>query len=159
MTTVLYPGSFDPFHHGHRELVETASRLFDGVVVAVVPNLHKAPPLFGHDERREMVAASLAHLPNVEVTSGEGLVVDLAREVGAGFIVKGLRALSDLESEMSQAQMNLAISGVHTVFIPSTSERSYISSRFVREIARLGGDVGAMVPDVVAKRLKERCGA
>jgi pantetheine-phosphate adenylyltransferase len=156
VATVLYPGSFDPFHHGHRELVETAAHLFDEVVVAAMRNPQKGEPLFSLDERKQILAESLAHLDNIRIVQFSSLVVDLAREVGADLIVKGLRAPSDFESEMAQAQMNKAISGVETVFIPSASPYSFISSKFVREIARFGGDVSSMVPDAVAKRLKDK---
>ena len=156
MTTVLYPGSFDPFHNGHRELVETASYLFDQVVVAAMRNPQKGEPLFDLEERKEMIAESIVHLPNVRITQFSSLVVNLAQEVGADFIIKGLRAPSDFESEMAQAQMNLAVSGVHTLFLPSASANSFIASKFVREIARFGGDVSAMVPDAVNRRLKEK---
>ncbi|MDQ3147021.1 MAG: pantetheine-phosphate adenylyltransferase [Actinomycetota bacterium] len=156
MTTVLYPGSFDPFHNGHRELVETAAYLFEEVVVAAMRNPQKGAPLFDIEERRQIIAESLAHLDNVRITQFSKLVVDLAREVGADFIIKGLRAPSDFESEMAQAQMNLAVSGVHTLFLPSASANSYVASKFVREIARFGGDVTAMVPEAVSKRLKDK---
>ena len=129
MTTVLYPGSFDPFHNGHLEIVETAAYLFDEVVVAAMRNPQKGEPLFTLEERKAMIAESLAHLDNVESCSFAKLVVDLAKEVGADFIVKGLRAVSDFESEMAQAQMNHAISGVHTLFIPSASANSFIASK------------------------------
>ena len=156
MARVLYPGSFDPFHNGHRELVETAAYLFDEVVVAAMRNPQKGEPLFTLDERKDMIRESISHLDNVEITQFSSLVVDLARQVGADFIIKGLRAPSDFESEMAQAQMNLAVSGVHTLFIPSASANSFIQSKFIRDIARFGGDVSGMVPDPVAKRLKDR---
>jgi pantetheine-phosphate adenylyltransferase len=153
---VLYPGSFDPFHNGHRELVETAAYLFDEIVVAAMRNPQKGEPLFTLAERQDMIRESLAHLDNVEITQFSSLVVDLAREVEADFIIKGLRAPSDFESEMAQAQMNLAVSGVHTLFIPSASANSFVQSKFIRDIARFGGDVSSMVPEPVAKRLKDR---
>ena len=156
MARVLYPGSFDPFHNGHRELVETAAYLFDEVVVAAMRNPQKGEPLFSLAERQDMIRDSLSHLDNVEITQFSSLVVDLAREVEADFIIKGLRAPSDFESEMAQAQMNLAVSGVHTLFIPSASANSFVQSKFIRDIARFGGDVSSMVPDPVAKRLKDR---
>ncbi len=155
MTRVLYPGSFDPIHNGHLELIEVASRLFDSVVVATIGNPQKTTGLYSLHERRTMIEESVAHLPNVEVTSYSSLVVNLAREVGADFIVKGLRAVSDFESELQQSQMNLAISGVHTVFIPSATEHSFVASKWIREIARFGGDVSSMVPAPVAARLAE----
>ena len=158
MTRVLYPGSFDPIHNGHLELIEVASRLFDSVVVATIGNPQKTTGLFGMDDRRAMIDESVAHLPNVEVVVHGSLVVDLAREVGADFLVKGLRAVSDFESELQQSQMNLAISGVHTVFIPSATEHSFVASKWIREIARYGGDVSSMVPPPVAARLAEAFG-
>ncbi|HWJ98723.1 MAG TPA: pantetheine-phosphate adenylyltransferase [Acidimicrobiales bacterium] len=155
MTRVLYPGSFDPIHNGHLELIEVASRLFDSVVVATIGNPQKTTGLFSLEERREMIAESVAHLPNVEVTVYSNLVVNLAKEVEADFLVKGLRAVSDFESELQQSQMNHAISGVHTVFIPSATEHSFVASKWIREIARFGGDVSSMVPAPVAARLAE----
>jgi pantetheine-phosphate adenylyltransferase len=156
VTVVLYPGSFDPIHNGHVEIVETASRLFDRVVVAAVRNPQKGEPLFSLADRQELIGEALGHLPNVEVTMFSSLVVDLAREVGAHFIVKGLRAVSDFESELQMAQMNRQISGVDTLFIPTTSSSSFLASKLIREIARFGGRVDAMVPACVAARLAER---
>ncbi len=156
MTTVLYPGSFDPFHNGHRELVETAAYLFDQVVVAAIRNPQKSEPLFDLDTRKLMIQQSLAHLDNVRVVQFSKLVVDVAKDVGADFIIKGLRAVSDFEAEMAQAQVNLNVSGVHTVFLPSASASSAIASKYIREIARFGGDVSSMVPVPVAKRLREK---
>jgi pantetheine-phosphate adenylyltransferase len=155
VTRVLYPGSFDPIHNGHLELIEVASRLFDSVVVATIGNPQKTTGLYSLDERRQMIDESVAHLSNVEVTVYSSLVVNLAQEVGADFLVKGLRAVSDFESELQQSQMNLAISGVHTVFIPSATEHSFVASKWIREIARFGGDVSSMVPPPVAARLAE----
>jgi len=155
---VLYPGSFDPIHNGHVEIVETASRLFDRVVVAAMRNPQKGQTLFTLDERQELIVSSLSHLDNVEVTMFSSLVVDLARQVGAHFIVKGLRAVSDFESELQMAQMNRSISGVDTLFIPSASRNSFLASRLIREVARFGGDVSNMVPEPVAERLAAQVG-
>ena len=105
-----------------------------------------------------MIEESTAHLGNVEVVALSDLVVNLAREVGADVIVKGLRAVSDFESEMHQAHMNRKISGVDTLFIPSATEHSFVASKLLREIARFGGNVDEMVPDAVAKRLSEKFG-
>lgn len=156
MALVLYPGSFDPIHNGHLEIIETASRLFDGVIVAAMRNPQKGEPLFNLDEREAMLRESVAHLDNVEVTMFSSLVVDLARDAGADFIVKGLRAVSDFESELQMAQMNHKVSGVDTLFIPSASAHSFLASKLIREIARFGGDVTAMVPAAVAERLQEK---
>ena len=159
MAKVLYPGSFDPFHNGHRELVETASFLFEHVVVATIRNPQKSAGLFSLEERQEMIGESLAHLDNVSIVSVSKLVVDVAKEVGADFIIKGLRAVSDFENEMAQAQTNLAVSGVHTIFLPSASANSYIASKYIRDIARFGGDVSSMVPPPVAKMMKAKIAA
>jgi pantetheine-phosphate adenylyltransferase len=156
VTVVLYPGSFDPIHNGHVEIVETAARLFDRVVVAAVRNPQKGEPLFSLEDRQDLIHEALAHLDNVEVTMFSSLVVDLAREVGAHFIVKGLRAVSDFESELQMAQMNKRISGVDTLFIPTTSSHSFLASRLIREVARFGGSIDSMVPACVSARLKER---
>ncbi len=156
MTTVLYPGSFDPIHNGHVEIVETAAKLFDRVVVAAVRNPQKGEPLFGLEDRQNLIREATAHLGNVEVTMFSALVVDLAREVEANFIVKGLRAVSDFESELQMAQMNRRISGVDTLFIPTTSGNSFLASRLIREVARFGGNIESMVPVCVATLLKER---
>ena len=159
MATVLYPGSFDPFHNGHQELVETASYLFDRVVIAAIRNPQKSGMVFSLEERQALIRDALNHLGNVEVVAMSKLVVDVARDVGADFIIKGLRTVSDFENEMAQAQTNLTISGVHTLFLPSASANSYVASKYIREIARFGGDVSAMVSDAVVRSLKEKFGS
>ena len=153
MTIGLIPGSFDPFHNGHLEVVERAARIFDEVVVAAIRNPQKSEPLFDLEERREMIAESCAHIASVRIVSISTLLVNVARDVNATAIVKGLRAVSDFENELQMAQMNRSLSGVETLFIPSSSDHSFIASRLLREVARFGGDVTAFVPPPVALRL------
>ena len=155
MTRVLFPGSFDPIHNGHMEIVETAARLFEEVIVAAVHNPQKTP-LFELDERQGLLEECFAHLPNVQTTMFASLVVDLATREGVDFIVKGLRAVSDFENELQMAQMNQAVSGVHTLFIPSASKHSFLASKLIRELARFGQQIDSMVPPPVANRLIER---
>jgi pantetheine-phosphate adenylyltransferase len=154
----LFPGSFDPFHNGHLEVVERASRLFDEVVVAALRNPQKSEPLFDLAERKEMLEEALGHLPGVRIVGVSTLVVAVARDVGATAIVKGLRAVSDFENELQMAQMNRQLSGVETIFIPTSSTHSFVASRLLREVARFGGDVSAFVPKAVADRLVEKFG-
>ena len=156
MTVALIPGSFDPFHNGHLEVVERAGRLFDEIVVATLRNPQKAEPLFTLAEREVMLKEALAHLTNVRIVSVSKLVVDVAHDVGASAIVKGLRAVSDFENELQMAQMNRQLSGIETLFIPTTSTSAFVASRLLREVARYGGDVSAFVPKVVWSRLQEK---
>ena len=156
MTVALFPGSFDPFHNGHLEVVERAGPLFDEVVVAVLRNPQKAEPLFTLAEREDMLGEALAHLDNIRITSVSTLVVNVARDLGATAIVRGLRAVSDFENELQMAQMNRQLSGIDTLFIPTSSTTSFVASRLLREVARYGGDVSAFVPKPVAVRLQEK---
>lgn len=158
MRTALCPGSFDPPTNGHLDIFETAARLFDHLVVAPIRNPGKGDPLFSIEERMEMLAEALGHLDNVKVVAMAKLTVDVARDVGADVIVKGLRVSSDFEYELQQAQMNKAISGIETVFLPSTSQSSFIASSLIRQIARFGGAarVHSMVPDAVVRKLLEK---
>ena len=158
MRKALFPGSFDPFHNGHLEIVEIASQLFDHVVVAPMRNTQKGEPLFTLEERMAMIAESVVHLDNVSMSSFSSLVVDLARDVGADCIIKGLRVASDAEAELQQAQMNRRVAGIETLFIPCSSEYSFIASKYVRDFAKFGGAdrIGATVPGPVLDRLKEK---
>jgi len=155
-TRVLYPGSFDPIHNGHIEIVETAARAFDEVFVAVVGNPGKGSGVFTLEERFEIIAEAFAGMANVTPLMHSGLVIDLARDNDVDFIIKGLRASGDFESELQQAQINKQLSGVETMFLPSTSVSSFIASKYIREIARLGGDVSSMVPGPVLARLRAK---
>ena len=156
MTVALIPGSFDPFHNGHLEVVERSARLFDQVVVAALRNPQKGGPLFSLAEREEMLHDSLAHLSNVRIVSVSTLVVNVAHDVGATVIVKGLRAVSDFENELQMAQMNRELASIETLFVPTSSSYSFIASRLLREVARYGGDVSAFVPKPVLARLHEK---
>lgn len=153
MTTALCPGSFDPPTNGHVDVVERVARLFDRVVVSVIDNPAKEP-MFTTDERVEMLRE--IHGNRVEVTSFTGLLVAHAREMGADVVVKGLRAVDDYEYENQMAQMNRHLTGVETLFMPTTPDYGFISSSLVKEVARLGGSVSGLVPDVVHRALKER---
>lgn len=156
MTRVLYPGSFDPIHNGHIEIVETAAAAFDEVIVATVGNPGKGSGVFTLDERHELIGEVFADLPNVRTAKHSGLVVGLALEHEVDFIIKGLRVSGDFESELQQAQINKRISGVETMFLPATSASSFIASKYIREIARLRGDVSSMVPGPVLARLRAK---
>jgi pantetheine-phosphate adenylyltransferase len=154
--TVLVPGSYDPIHVGHLEVIETAARLFDRVVVAVVGNPEKGSSgMFDLAERQQLVEASVAHLANVEATRWSGLVVDLAKELDVPIILKGLRGVADFEYEVQMAQTNQHLTGVVTMFVPTAPKHGYLASRFIREIARMGGTVSDMVPPPVDARLVE----
>jgi len=156
VTVALYPGSFDPVHNGHLEVVERATLLFDEVVVAALRNPQKAEPLFNLEERQQMLVESMQHLQRVRVVSMSTLVVEAARSVGASVIVRGLRVVSDFENELQMAQMNRQLSGVETVFVPTSPQNSFIASKLLREVARYGGDVSPFVPKVVSVRLDEK---
>ena len=152
MSTVLYPGSFDPFHIGHLDVVEQAAELFGSVVVAVMHNPDKPSGALSTDARVAIARSSVSHVPNVSVEVFPGLAVDAARKAGALCIVKGLRVSGDFEVEQQMAQTNFAVSGVRTVYIPCTPAYSFVSSRFIRDIAANGGDVSSLVhPSVVGE--------
>jgi pantetheine-phosphate adenylyltransferase len=142
--------------NGHLDIIERTAHHFDEVIVAVTRNPQKADSRFSLDERREMLAEAVDAIGNIRIETLTGLVVDFARDHGATAIVKGLRAVSDFEYELQMAQMNKRLSGVDTFFIPTGPEYSFLSSSLVCEVAKFGGDVSAMVPPGVAKRLVER---
>lgn len=160
MRTALLPGPFDPFHNGHLDVVATASHLFDRVVVVAVQFPPTAPHLFDLDERRDMIRDSTSHLPNVRAISFAVDAVEIAQRVHADVIVKGLRASTDFERELQLAQMNEAIFGLVTVFLPTSAETAFIASSLIREVARYGGAdrVAEFVPAPVCTRLRQRFG-
>jgi pantetheine-phosphate adenylyltransferase len=156
MAVALCPGSFDPPTNGHIDVVERASRHFERVVVGVLTNPRKEA-LFEAGERVAMLKEVLAHLPNVEVVQHDGLTVDLAHKLAADVIVKGLRAVSDLEIELQMAQMNATLlPGVDTLFIAGNPRWSFISSSLIKEVARHGGRVSELVPPAVDELLRRR---
>jgi len=152
----IYPGSFDPVTNGHLDLIERASKLFDRLIVAVLRNPEK-DELFSLDERLEMLERSVTHLPNVSVDSFDGLLVDFARHHRARVILRGIRAVSDYEYELQMALMNRQLEpSIETVFMLPAEAYSYISSRLVKEVARLGGSVKGLVPAVVEERIRAK---
>ncbi len=157
MTRAVCPGSFDPPTLGHVDIIRRASALFDELVVATGTNVSKSR-LFDPEERLEMLREATADLPNVTVMGFTGLIVDFCREIDAQAIVKGLRGGNDYEYELPMAQMNAHLTGVETVFVPTTASLGYVSSSLVKEVASLGGDVSALVPPVVHERLVVRLG-
>lgn len=156
MTTVLIPGSFDPIHLGHVDVVDQALEIFGDVVVGVLVNFDKPSGVFTPDERVALAEASLAGREGVRVQAFGGLAVDAAVDVGAPIIVKGLRSAADYEIEQQMAHMNRSVTGVRTVFVPCRPELGFVSSRFIREIAAHGRDVGHLVASPVAAALADR---
>ena len=154
----LYPGSFDPLTNGHLDILSRARSLADRVVVAILENDSKTP-LFSVAERIDMIREILGDDPSTPVRSFSGLLVDFAGEVGATLIVRGLRAVSDYEYELQMALMNRRLTpSIETVFLMAKEEYSYVSSRLVKEVARLGGDVSGLVPEAIRRKLVERVG-
>ena len=154
--TAIYPGSFDPPTNGHLDLVERGSKIFDELIVAVLRNSEKTP-LFSIGERRNMLEELTSGFKNVSVDVFDGLTVHYASRVKAGAMLRGIRALSDYEYELQMALMNRKLRPeLETVFMMPAEKYSYLSSRLVREVARLGGDISKLVPEIVEQRLREK---
>lgn len=156
MTTAVYPGTFDPITNGHLDIVTRAAKLFDKLIIGVYQNPDK-PILFTPEERAEMVGQAVTNLPNVEVRVFSGLTVDFAKEVKAQTIVRGLRMSADFEREFDLAMMNKKLSpDIELVCLMSDLKYQFLSSSLLKEAARLGGDVGNLVPKNVAKALRRK---
>jgi len=157
MRRAIYPGSFDPVTNGHLDVIERARKLFDEVVVAVAHNDEKQP-LFSLKERLDLLRETAGTIGGVRIAEFSGLLVEFARAESAGAVIRGLRAVSDFEFEFQMALMNRKLAAaVETIFLMPKEEYTYLSSRIVKEIARLGGDVSRFVPACVAKALGRKC--
>ena len=158
MRRAIYPGSFDPVTNGHLDVVERARKLFDEVIVAVAHNDEKQP-LFTLEERLDLLQKTIGKIDNVRIAQFDGLLVDFAIAEKAVAVIRGLRAVSDFEFEFQMALMNRKLEGaVETIFLMPKEEYTYLSSRIIKEIARLGGNVAAFVPAAVGKALQGKFG-
>jgi pantetheine-phosphate adenylyltransferase len=154
--TAIYPGTYDPVTNGHVDVITRAARIFDRVVIGVVGSPHHKVPLFGVEERCILLEEALAGIPNVEVAVFSELVVDFARRFDAKVIVKGLRVVSDFEWEFQMNQLNRHLApDIETVYVMASPQVSFVSSSGVKEIALFGGNVDELVPEAVARRLRE----
>lgn len=151
MKIAIYPGSFDPMTYGHLDIIERSSKMVDKLYVSVLINSAKNP-LFSIDERVSMITEMTSHLPNVEVTAFDGLLVDYAKKMNASIIVRGLRAVTDFEYELQIAQTNRIVNPqVDTIFLTTSLEYSYLSSTIVKEVASYAGDISRFVPEPIAE--------
>jgi pantetheine-phosphate adenylyltransferase len=158
-TLAVYPGSFDPLTNGHVDIITRGARLFDRIIVGILINAEKAP-LFTMEERVEIARDVFKELPNVEVDTFDGLLVDFVERRGAQVIVRGLRAVSDFEFEFQMALMNQRLNGkIDTIFMMPAEQYTYTSSRLIKEVFRLGGRVHGLVPEMVEERLHRKLAA
>jgi pantetheine-phosphate adenylyltransferase len=152
----IYPGSFDPLTNGHVDIIERGSRIFDSIIVAILANVEKTP-LFSESERVAIIRDVFRDKPNVQVETFDGLLVDYAHRKNANVLVRGLRAVSDFEYEFQMALMNRHLApGLETVFMMPAEQYTYISSRLIKEVFMLGGEVTGLVPPVVEEQLREK---
>jgi len=155
-TLAVYPGSFDPLTNGHVDIITRGARLFDRIIVAILINEQKKP-LFSMEERVEIAREVFRDVPNVEVDTFDGLLVDYVAKRDAKVIVRGLRAISDFEFEFQMALMNQRLNGkIETIFMMPAEQYTYTSSRLIKEIFRLGGRIHGLVPDMVEERLRNK---
>jgi pantetheine-phosphate adenylyltransferase len=155
MRRAVCPGSFDPVTRGHLDIIGRSAKVFDEVIVAVLMNQSKQG-MFDLDERLEMLRDATKEISNVRVESFQGLLVDYCRDQGAQIVIKGLRVASDFDYELQMAQMNIHLSGVETLFMPTNPIYSFIASSLVKEVAKGGGDVSTYVTEFVERRLAEK---
>ena len=153
----IYPGTFDPLTNGHVDLIARGAKIVDELIVAVLRNSEKGVPLFSVPERIEMIAEAVSGFSNVSVAMFDGLLVDFAREQGAKAVLRGIRAISDYEYEFQMAMMNRKLDPeLETLFMMPAEKYTYVSSRLIKGVFRLGGDVSALVPEHVVERLKAK---
>ena len=157
MKTAIYPGSFDPVTLGHYDIIERSSQIFDRLIVGVLNNSEKSP-LFSVEERVKMLKDVTKELPNVEIKSFDGLLIDFARENQAQVIVRGLRAVTDFEYELQMAQMNRVIAPeIDTLFLTTNLKYAYLSSSIAKEVAMYGGDISAFLDPAVEREVQKKC--
>ncbi len=153
----IYPGTFDPLTNGHLDLIARGAKIVDQLVVAILRNSEKGAPLFSVPERLEMITEAVEVFPNVAVTTFDGLLVDFARQQGAKAVLRGIRAISDYEYEFQMAMMNRKLDPeLETLFMMPAEKYTYVSSRLIKGVFRLGGDVSSLVPELVVERLKAK---
>ena len=155
--TAIYPGTFDPPTNGHLDVIARGAKIVDRLVVAVLRNASKGAPLFTVNEREQMLREATAHISNVTVETFDGLLVDFARAKGAKAVIRGIRAVSDYEYEFQMAMMNRKLDPeLETLFMMPAERYTYVSSRLIKGVFQLGGDVSSLVPPVVVERLKKK---
>jgi pantetheine-phosphate adenylyltransferase len=153
----IYPGTFDPLTNGHLDLIARGSKIVDHLVVAILRNVNKGTPLFTVEERLEMIREAAQGFPNVSVLTFDGLLVDFARQQGAVAVLRGIRAISDYEYEFQMAMMNRKLDPeLETIFMLPHEKYTYVSSRLIKGVFQLGGDVSSLVPALVMDRLRAK---
>jgi pantetheine-phosphate adenylyltransferase len=156
-TKAIYPGTFDPLTNGHLDLIARGAKIVDELVVAILRNSEKGSPLFTVPEREEMLTEATAAMPNVSVATFDGLLVDFARQIGAKAVLRGIRAISDYEYELQMAMMNRKLDPeLETLFMMPGEKYTYVSSRLIKGVFELGGDISSLVPPIVVERLKAK---